>query len=205
MVSLFVLPSWEMENLDRLVRRTIETNRAYFEVVAAGFLQRPVSITVYKLARKETFIALANLSDNFQKMISEPKWQRSNLEDYHQFVSSSHMLTSQIAALSAQFQRFGHKYAGEEFQPLIKAIEYKFEKALKETAPDENKGLLKSNSLQKKIEHLLRVRREELAGTREESGLQTRKTLSELKIITDQFGLIAATLKEALNIKPRLV
>ena len=204
-VGLFVLPSWESENMKRLVTTAIEKNREYFEVVAAAFLGRPVSVTAYKLARKESFIALANLSDNFQKMISEPKRQRSNLEDYHQFVSSTHMLTSQIAALSAQSHRFGYKYAGEEFLPLIRAIEYRFDKALKETVVEENKGLLKTNNLQKKIEQLLAVRREELAGDREESGLQTRKTLSELKTITDQFGLIAATLNEVNNIRPKLV
>lgn len=205
LVSLFVLPSWESENINRLVTAAIEKNRGYFEVVAAGFLGRPTSVTAYKLARKESFIALANLSDNFQKMISEPKRQRSNLEDYHQFVSSTHMLTSQIAALSAQMQRFGYKYAGDEFLPLIRAIEYRFDKAMKETVIEENKGLLKTNSLQKKIEQLLTVRREELAGDREESGLQTRKTLSELKTITDQFGLIAATLNEANNIRQKLI
>ncbi|HSB93289.1 MAG TPA: FUSC family membrane protein [Flavitalea sp.] len=205
LVSLFVLPSWESENMNRLVIAAIEKNRAYFEVVAAGFLGRPVSVTAYKVARKESFIALANLSDNFQKIISEPKRQRSNLEHYHQFVSSSHMLTSQIAALSAQLQRFGSKYAGDEFLPLIKAIEYRFDKALQEDVIEENKGLLKSNSLQKKIQQLLTLRREEIAGEREESGLQTRKTLSELKTITDQFGLIAATLSEVNSIRGKLV
>jgi len=204
-VSLFVLPSWESENIDRLAHSAMEKNRAYFEVVAAGFLSRSVSVTVYKLARKEAFVALANLSDNFQKMISEPRRQRSNVELYHQFVSSSHMLTSQIAGLSAQLQRFGYKYAGEEFTPLVRAIEYRFDKALKGAVNEENKELLKSNNLNKKIEQLLNVRREEIAGTRAETGMDTRKTLSELKTITDQFGLIAATLNESNKVRSKLV
>jgi len=203
-VSLFVLPSWESENIDSAVTTSIEKNRSYFEVVAEAFLGRPVPITAYKLARKEAFVALANLSDNFQKMISEPKSHHSNLEAHHQFVSSNHMLTSQIAGLSAQYQLFGSKYAGDEFLPLIRAIEYRFDKALKEKVNEENKGLLKSNSLQKKIEQLLNVRREELSGVREEGGMNTRKTLSELKSITDQFGLIAATLNEANKIRSKL-
>ena len=202
-VSYFVLPSWEVENIDRLVNAAKEKNRNYFEAVAAIYLGKPLSIMAYKVARKEAFVALANLSDNFQKMISEPKRQRANLESYHQFVSASHMLTSQIAALSAQAERFGQRYAREDFQPLINTIESLFDRPLKEQ-PAETPGL-KSTQLKKKIDSLLKIRREELSGQREEAGMDTRKTLSELKTITDQFGLIAATLNDLNRIQQKLV
>lgn len=204
LVSLFVLPSWESENIQNQVEQAIKKNRVYFDAVGAIFLARPLSMTAYKLARKEAFVALANLSDAFQKMISEPKRQRTHLQLYHQFVSSSHILTSQVAGLSAQAQRFGYRYAGEDFRPLIRSVEILFDKAINSALSSDESTGTKVNPMKKKIENLLGLRRKELSENVEETGTETRKTLSELKTVTDQFGLIAATLNEQIKIRAAL-
>ena len=199
-VSILVLPSWESDKMDSLIETALKTNEKYFETVANAFLGKQAPVQEYKIVRKDAFIALANLSDNFQRMLSDPKRQQVDGRAYHQFVSISHMLTSQIAALSAFAQKFAGKYAGEGFQPLVKAISKAFKSP--DNQEDTNRQM-QASVLFKTIENLLEKRRRELAHGVDQSGIdhttnmETRHTLSELKTITDQFRLIGGTLMDA--------
>ncbi|MGB8193853.1 MAG: FUSC family membrane protein, partial [Chitinophagaceae bacterium] len=122
-VSTFVLPAWEHEQIEEFIRNALQTNRQYFLTVAQFFTGNPPDVTAYKIARKDAFVALANLSDIFQRMLSEPKSQQHGLPQYHQFVTTSHMLTSYIASLSYYASGFGAKYAQEDFAPMVKEID----------------------------------------------------------------------------------
>jgi uncharacterized membrane protein YccC len=97
-VSYFVLPTSEHEKIDKYILEALKSNRKYFNVVAEAF-SLPQDPTQYKMARKNAFVALANLSDNFQRMLSEPRSQQPHMQQYHQFVAATHMLTSYIASL----------------------------------------------------------------------------------------------------------
>ena len=200
LVSYFVLPAWEHEQIDNLIGEAIDKNKKYFENVAKAFIGIPTVATDYKQARKDAFVALANLSDTFQKMLSEPKSQQGHLQEYHQFVAASHMLTSHIASLSYYARRSAPKYVQEEFQPVIKEVENKFTQ-LKNI--QEKNQPAKSTVLQlpmnKKVLQLLSQRKQEL-----ESGIDdpnsVRKKLSDLKTITDQFQLIHSNLNDQAKI-----
>lgn len=207
-VSIIVLPSWESDKMDELINKAVESNHIYFNTVAKAFVGKPATVEAYKIARKDAFVALANLSDNFQRMLSDPKSQRADQRLYHQFVSTSHMLTSQIAALSAFAQKFANKYAGEGFEPLIKAINKAF---TSEKIPDNESINLQGSVLFKTIDKLLEKRRSELSGRSEDgsntaplTNTETRYTLSELKTITDQFRLIAGTIMDGKRVLKKL-
>jgi uncharacterized membrane protein YccC len=99
LANLLIIPSWEHERITDYMTRTIETNTAYFRDVAGIFLGRP-AVPEYKLSRQNAFVALANLSDAFGRMLSEPRRQQRQAEPLYQFVVSNHMLTTHIATLS---------------------------------------------------------------------------------------------------------
>lgn len=99
-VSYLVLPVWEHTQNINLMKKSSSTNLEYFEIVLEKFTTQNVDEQNYKLKRKNAIIALANLSDNFQKMLSEPKNQQKKLEVVHQFVNTSHLLTAYTASLS---------------------------------------------------------------------------------------------------------
>lgn len=120
--SMFVLPSWESSNLKTIVLQGLEADQKYFEAVSEVFSGTGVDTSGLKYYRKEAFIALGNVSDTFQKMTSEPKKQRVQLEDFHQLVATLHMLTSYIASLSTYAQSLGDKFDPAGFAPKIRAI-----------------------------------------------------------------------------------
>ena len=205
-VSSFVLPAWEYEQMEEFIRNAVETNKTYFITVAQAFTNNPSDLTNYKMARKDAFVALANLSDIFQRMLSEPKNQQPNLPQYHQFVTTSHMLTSYIATLSYHASRFGNRYAQEDFSPMVREITKRFDIALSVInnvaveLPSDNARL----PLYKKVQQLLTQRKKEISDGIESDIQSVRKLLSELKTITDQFQLIHDNLTDQIKILARI-
>ena len=74
-----------------------------------------LDVEEYKLKRKNAIISLANLSDSFQRMISDPKNQQKKLEKVHQFVNTGHLITAYIASLS-QYTKASDQYPEIDFE-----------------------------------------------------------------------------------------
>ncbi|MDO6434230.1 FUSC family membrane protein [Flavitalea sp. BT771] len=206
LANIFIVPSWEREQLSDYMIRIIEANAAYLRDVAGAFLGKPASVTQYKLSRKDAFVALANLSDAFGRILSEPRGKREEAGRMHQFVVSNHMLTSHIATLSyyALPQSTGYANPGL-YQPVVDGILDCLEDAAaglkasengvdgKGAGPEDNgMGVMARQDLRllnDQLNALLEQRRAELG-----SGLidsDTRRQLSGLKPVVDQFNFIA--------------
>nr|WP_240731653.1 hypothetical protein [Hymenobacter radiodurans] len=69
--------------------------------LAESIAGHPPDFIHYRLARKDVYVSSANLAAAFQRMLSEPKSKQQRSEDVHQFVVLNHILSSNIATLSA--------------------------------------------------------------------------------------------------------
>lgn len=126
-VSSLVFPVWEHTKNRDLMVKSAQANFDYFKIVIARFLNSKISTEDYKLKRKTAVIDLANLSENFQKMLSEPKKQRKKLQAVHQFVNTSHLITAYTASLS-QYEKTG--FAEIDFENWEKKISAEFQRIL---------------------------------------------------------------------------
>lgn len=95
-----ILPRWEFEDVRKYLAQVIHANAAYLARIAETITGRPVSLTDYKLARKEIYVKSANLSAMFERMTSEPKSKQKKLKEIHRFVVLNHILSSYLANLS---------------------------------------------------------------------------------------------------------
>jgi len=199
LISHFVLTAWEHEKIDEYVLETLKANRDYFKAVVKAFSETP-NPTAFKTARKNAFVALANLSDNFQRMLSEPKSRQLHMHEYHQFVAATHMLTSYIASLSYYAQRQNKLVARTDYMPVIEQTNKLFDSAIQ--LMEENKPIETpetSISTSKELQELLEQRKRELeSGQISAEGV--RKKLSELKTIYEQYELINSNLEEEIKI-----
>ncbi len=100
LVSYLVFPVWEHTHNIDLMKVSANQNLKYFTIVMQNFEGEKSDVEQYKIKRKDAIIALANLSDSFQRMLSEPKNRQQKLEIVHQFVNTSHLITAYIASLS---------------------------------------------------------------------------------------------------------
>lgn len=99
LISYFVLPVWEHTQNLTLMKKSAADNLQYFKTVIKNFENKTTTVN-YKVRRKDAIISLANLSDNFQRMLSDPKNQQQKLESVHQFVNTAHLITAYTASLS---------------------------------------------------------------------------------------------------------
>jgi uncharacterized membrane protein YccC len=157
-------------------------------------------------ARKEAFIALANLSDVFQRMLSDPKSQRPHMKEYHQFVATSQQLTSYIASLSNYAQDTSTKYQSESFGKIIRHINNQFlraEKTLTDEAMLENNHAMPENI---ELRHLLNIRKKQLRQTKiiDAQNSTIRKTLTDIKTINGLFELVNTTTVDEIKILQKI-
>ena len=207
LAALFLLPDWEHQRIDEDIAKALTANRQYFDTVAQSFLGQPADATTFKLHRKDAFVALANLSDTFQRMLSEPKNNSEKLSHYHQFVSTNHLLSSYIASLSYYAQRAAGKYVSPDFQPLITQIDQHFEIAEdvlqhhQTTKASQVKPVMANGP---RIQELLQQRRREIEAGKSEMETPVRRTLSDLKTINDQFEMISTATVDEVRILEKI-
>jgi uncharacterized membrane protein (TIGR01666 family) len=112
-----LFPNWEAEGLNSYLQSMLEANVAYLQKVMDVLSGNKISVTEYKLARKEVYISSANLSAAFQRMLSEPVSKQKNKNEIHQFVVLNHTLFSNVASIaSGKIVKEPHKYP----EPIIR-------------------------------------------------------------------------------------
>jgi len=181
------------------VIRAIEDNARYFVLVANTFTGRPAGTHEFKLARKHAFVSLANLSDAFSRMLSEPRRKQKNSREVHQLVVLNHTLTSYTATLSSYIP-LAAKHASPDFVPAIDATLAQLDAAVAVLHHKEVNSLPGSSKPQlvmdKKLRDLIEQRREEIR--KGQLDTTTRQTLKEFKPVADLFNFI---LRGAVDIK----
>lgn len=96
-----LFPDWESKQLKNFLQQMLKANTAYLQKIVEGMGGKAISVTEYKLLRKEVYIHSANLSAAFQRMLSEPVSSQKNKNEIHQFVVLNHILFSNVAAMAA--------------------------------------------------------------------------------------------------------
>ena len=204
-ISLIVFPVWEYQQTKPLIETILKANKKYFNTIASLLKLSAKQEGLYKTARKEAFVALANLSDNFQRILSE-KRKHPNLAFYHQFVSSSYMLTARIASLSSLIKRYDDNLRDTDFNILINNINDKFKRAecvlkgeaLKTSVSNRNAPIMN------KVQTLLQQRQKEIEEGKSEMQTKTRSLLSSIKTVTDELEIIDSIVNDEVKISQKL-
>lgn len=206
--NFFLLPAWEHEQFKKYQAAAINASLDYYKNVSQTFTGAAITDTAFRLSRKQAFVALANLSDAFSRLLAEPKNKQKDALQLHQFVVLTHTLTSHIATLAHFSKTLAAKYQSPDFAGIIIETSGNL-MAAQQLIEDGNTGSLPAEAtkdhfkLGMHIKELVAKRNTEL-----QQGLgttDTRLRLSELKPIVDQFqfiAVIAADLRKASEGKP---
>lgn len=125
LASRFIFPVWGHHQIKQSMEKMLEANRQYFYQAWIALKTRQTETPAYVLARQDAIVSLTNLSDNFQRILSEPQ-QTKEATPIHQFVIANHMLTGHIAALSDE--PLSHELAGSaSLEELSRAISYELQ------------------------------------------------------------------------------
>ena len=195
LANLFIVPAWENASMNLYMNRMIEANLKYYEIISEEYINTvPKFVKKFEAVRKDVYIALANLSDAFNRMLSEPKKQQLSPNKMHQFVVLNHTLTSHIATLSYFLKRNTEVYKSESFSPVIIETSGLLEKArevLNTNIKIRNEIAINKNALieiNEEAQRLLDIRKDEVQHGKYET--DTKINLIKVKPIVDQFNYI---------------
>ena len=191
----FLVPAWEHESIRNYMREMLLKDIDYYKCVAVNFTDAGISNkNDLKKSRQQALTALANLTDAFNRMLSEPKRHQKNNELIYQFVVLNHILTSHFSALAFYLDEQKRIYRSAGFLPVIHETEEKFRismniidnvKSHEELMPAEADIL---RPLHDEAGILMEARKKEVAAGDLET--ETKKKLVEMKSVTDQFTYI---------------
>jgi uncharacterized membrane protein (TIGR01666 family) len=191
--SLFLIPAWERNSIKTYMLKMLEANDKYYKSIAQHFCNKiPVNNQQLKLNRRNVLIALANLSDAFTRMLSEPKRYRQGIKNVHRFVVINHTLISHLSSLSYLLQSELNNFRSQDLKPVIDNTELYFKNAIhmlsmepEQVQKPDSSGIKHMNEM---VQVLLDKRKFEIADGYLETA--TKKELVETKSVTDQFNFI---------------
>ncbi len=194
MASLFFVPVWERTTIKKYMEAVTQKNIAYYNKLAVNYSKEiAVNRDELKLSRQQALTALANVSDAFNRMLSEPKRFQKNVEQVYRFVVLNHIITSHFSALSFYLTENNSIFKSTVFLPVIEST---------------NKNLLSVNEMlngilinystetglnmkqhfRAEMEILLQTRKNEISDRNFETA--TKIKFIEAKSVTDQFAFI---------------
>ena len=188
----FLVPAWEHESIRKYMREMLLKDIDWYKCLARYYTEEAVTKTAeLKNARRQALTALANLTDAFNRMLSEPKKFQKSTEYIYRFVVLNHILTSHFSALAFYLDEQKKIYRSRSFLPVMNNTEQKFSAALDiingtHAAEQIETDIL--SHIREETETLLDIRRQEVAAGNLET--ETKKKLIEIKSVTDQFGYI---------------
>jgi len=102
----YVLPSWEYQDLPRLVAAVREANRSYLDDGADLLLGRAGDDFRYRVSRKRFMDSLANLSAALGRMLDEPAGKQRAVDELNRYTVQNYLLVAHVAALRLLLQRY---------------------------------------------------------------------------------------------------
>lgn len=121
--SYIVLPSWESTQVRGTMRKLLIANYHYIAQALKIIAGNPLSITDYKLARKEVYITTANMGSAFQRMITEPRNKQRDAKEVNKFVVFNHILSAYSVTLLNNVKGADHaSLTGEQVKLIRKTL-----------------------------------------------------------------------------------
>ncbi|MEO6681975.1 MAG: FUSC family membrane protein [Ginsengibacter sp.] len=103
LANYYLFPHWESRTIQANMAGVLKANLHYLRKLRDLLNGVKISSIEYKLVRKELFVATANLSGALHRMLSEPKSKQLHRKEIYEFVVLNHVLSSNIASLTASF------------------------------------------------------------------------------------------------------
>jgi uncharacterized membrane protein YccC len=117
----YVLPSWEYQDLPRLVNAVLEANRKYVDDAAVLLLGRSGDDFHYRISRKRFMDSLATLSAALGRMLDEPADKQRATAELNRFTVQNYLLVAHMAALRLLLQRYAQDMPRAEVDAALEA------------------------------------------------------------------------------------
>ena len=191
--STYLMPAWERNTIRSFMINVLAENTRYYKLVAGSFIPGAlINDSEQQVLRRHALVALANISDAFARMLSEPKRHQKGVEDIHRFVVLNHTLSSHIATLSYYMKSRKDPFRSEDFAGAIQETTRYFNLSHNlleaKAIPEDVTGRSSIGKLESVSATILAERQQELNEGKLET--ETKNRLTRIKSVIDQFNYI---------------
>lgn len=195
--SYLLFPSWERQQLPTQLEKTMRANLAYFQQVAASYLnpEQESSTETIRNLRHQAALENANANAAAQRLFSEPRHVRGEVEPIMMLMLYIRAFFSSVTTLAEHQRKFSGEYQFADFKRFTDAIVQILENlgnSLQQGQPPQPLPALDTylEAIHDDIEQLHTTRISELA-TNPSSVTSTRQAVREQTPISTQLDRIA--------------
>jgi uncharacterized membrane protein (TIGR01666 family) len=131
LANLLFSPEWTYRQFAEYLQQMLDANKNYFIDVTSFFTGTTVTVNQYKLSRKNAYVALANISDALNRMMSEPKSKQIHVTEYQELVVLNYMMATHIATLATIALGKTKPNTDPEYLPIVQAVNANLDLAMK--------------------------------------------------------------------------
>lgn len=97
--SWVLFPNWEAFHLKKNMAAMLEKNGNYLDQVLQFSLEDAVQQANYRLARKESYVAISNATSTLQRMLGEPKRKQRRVNEVNKLILLNNIFNAHLAAM----------------------------------------------------------------------------------------------------------
>lgn len=166
--NYIILPTWEADNLKDILLKALETNKNYLLATQKFYADSENEKLSYNVARKEAFLAIANLNAAFQRLTQDPKSKQKKFQVIYKIVTLNHTMISAVASIGNFIKNHKTTPASKEFNNLVHSISQTLEDSYTSVAGTNSSNISSSDQDDPSPEKLLH-KYQELSDTRDKN------------------------------------
>lgn len=101
----YLWPSWEHQSFPYYLRKSMEANLALFFRITRQVYDKGLTMTEYRLARKNAYITMANLVSSYQRFQTEPKKKQKMATAYGDILLLNYVILGAISTIGVYIHR----------------------------------------------------------------------------------------------------
>ncbi|MBW2960730.1 FUSC family protein [Mesonia aestuariivivens] len=207
----FILPAWEHLAIENTIVNAIEKNIAYLKEIDSYYHNKEKLSNSYKLARKEAFLAIGNLSAAFQRTSQEPKSNQKQYPSIYRYTVLNYTFLSSLASLGTFIRTHKTTEASIYFETyvnhILKNLEVAMEKLNKNVKLDYDEKLSLDDAekfLHTENKKLHTIRDQEIKDGYREISSDLRVKMQEVQLISEQLKWLHQVSLNLRNIKNKV-
>jgi len=120
--TYFLWPAWQFQSIQQYFKDTIKTNCDFLQQINTYYHKKGEVPTVYKLSRKEAFLAIGNLNAAFQRMNQDPKSKQKEFSVIYELITLNNTFLSSLTALGMFIRNNKTTIVPSQFDVIVNHI-----------------------------------------------------------------------------------
>lgn len=97
--NYFLWPAWQFQNIQEYFIEVIQSNCNFLKQIDTYYHKKGEVPTVYKLSRKQAFLAIGDLNAAFQRMHQDPKSKQKDFTHIYEIITINNTFLSSLTSL----------------------------------------------------------------------------------------------------------